>query len=186
MAFNKFQLQKMQKIKSCLILLSAVCSLTICWAQKTSNTIVEDLTSLTGSWQGSLTYLDYTSGKPYTMPADIEIKRLSKTNTFTFSNNYPKEKSANSVDTITVSNDGQFIGKELVKTRQLLANGDVEIVTEEKGKDGNDNKQATFSHTYTIGKNHFSRRKEVQFEGEGKRIKRHEYTYTRKPAANAG
>lgn len=77
-------------------------------------------------------------------------------------------------------NDGQFIDEELVQTRKALTNGDIEIVTEEKAKDGNDNKQATFRHTYIIGKTHYSKRKDVQFEGDTNWIKRHEYSYTRK------
>ena len=34
---------------------------------------IKDLAASTGSWQGKLTYLDYSSGKPYTMPANIKI-----------------------------------------------------------------------------------------------------------------
>ena len=168
-------------MKTNLTILLAVFSLAICNGQIVSKTNLKDFNSLIGSWQGSLTYLDYTSGKSYTMPADVEIKRLEKTNQFTFSNMYPKEKNANSVDTITISTNGQFINKELVKTRKVLTNGDIEIVTEEKGKDGNDNKPATFRHTYVLGKTHYIERKDVQFEGETNWIKRHEYSYTRKP-----
>ena len=153
----------------------------ICNAQSNLKTTVKDLEKLSGSWQGSLTYLDYSSGKPYTMPADIEVKRINKTNKFVFSNLYPKEASANSIDTITISTDGEYIDKELVKSRQELANGNIEIITEESGKDGNDNKQATIRHTYTIGKAYFNKRKDVQFVGETEWIKRHEYSYTRKP-----
>lgn len=170
----------MQKIKTQLAILLAVCSFTICTAQKKSNLVLKDFESLTGSWQGSLTYLDYTSGKPYTMPADVAIKRLGKTTQFSFSNTYPKEQGANSVDTIIISNDGLYIDKELMKSRKVTGNGDVEIVTTEKGKEGNDNKPATFRYTYIIGKTRYRKTKEVQFEGETGWIKRHEYSYVRK------
>ncbi|MFX5622751.1 hypothetical protein ABTE00_21585, partial [Acinetobacter baumannii] len=32
-----------------------------------------------GKWVGSLTYLDYTSGKPYTMPADLIVTAIPGT-----------------------------------------------------------------------------------------------------------
>lgn len=65
--------------------------------------IIEDFASLEGSWKGNLTYLDYESGKPYTMLADVEIRRIDHTNKFLLINTYPKERSANSKDTISIS-----------------------------------------------------------------------------------
>ena len=59
---------------------------TICSAQISFKTIQKDFYKLSGTWEGSLTYLDYSSGKPYTMPANVEIKRIGKTNKFVFSN----------------------------------------------------------------------------------------------------
>ena len=34
---------------------------------------VKDLAGSIGSWKGNLTYLDYSSGKPFTMLANIKI-----------------------------------------------------------------------------------------------------------------
>ena len=34
---------------------------------------VKDLSNSVGSWEGKLTYLDYSTGKPYTMSANIKI-----------------------------------------------------------------------------------------------------------------
>ena len=56
-----------------------------------------------GKWNGKLVYLDYQSGKPYEMPADLEIIQINKSNKFKLINNYPNESSANSVDTLTIS-----------------------------------------------------------------------------------
>ncbi len=150
-------------------------------AQVRRNTIIKDFRVLIGSWQGSLTYLDYSSGKPYTMPADIDIKRIGKTNQFSFANIYPNEKSANSIDTVTISSNGYYINYELLKSRTKLLNGDIEIITEQTGKDGNDDKPAIFRHTYTFGKIIYKNRKDVQFVGETKWINRHEYSYERMP-----
>lgn len=153
---------------------------TICAAQTDYKTLVKDFENLSGHWSGSLTYMDYSSGKPYTMPANIDIKRIGKTGKFSLSNSYPNERSANSIDTITISPDGKYMNNELIKSRRRLADGHIEIITEESGRDGNDDKPATVRHTYTFGKTMFKNRKDVQFTGETEWINRHEYSYTRK------
>ncbi|MCM5530352.1 hypothetical protein [Parasegetibacter sp. NRK P23] len=148
-------------------------------AQTNFKTLIKTFEGITGNWQGSLTYLDYSTGKPYTMPADMSFKRINNTNRFLLYNIYPNEKSANSIDTITISTNGDYIGNEQVKSRRKLSNGDIEIITEERGKDGNDNKDATFRHTYIIGKQTCRIRKDVLFEGAKEWINRHEYVYKR-------
>jgi hypothetical protein len=170
----------MRKIRLYLTLSITLLIATICSAQISFKTIQKDFGKLSGTWKGSLTYLDYSSGKPYTMPADIEIKEISKSNKLVFMNIYPNETSANSIDTISFSTDGKYIDKELIKSRRKLPNGNIEIITEEYGKDGNDNKPATFRHTYTLGKTIYKKRKDVQFSSETAWINRHEYTYTKK------
>jgi hypothetical protein len=152
-------------------------------AQTNFKTLLKDFQKTSGSWKGSLTYLDYSSGKPYTMPADMEIKRIKKTNKFALSNIYPNETNANSTDTVTISTDGKYINKGLVKSRRRLPGGDIEIITEEMGKDGNDNKPATFRHTYIFGKTLFKKRKDIQYIGGTDWINRHEYTYTKNPGS---
>ena len=173
----KMTFSKIYLTFSFLILISTISN-----AQTNFKTILKDFHKISGSWKGSLTYLDYSTGKPYTMPADVEIKRINKTNKFAFSNIYPNETSANSIDTIIISTDGKYIDKELTKSRRTLTNGDIEIITEEMGKDGNDNKPATFKHTYTFGKTTYKKRKDIQFTGESEWINRHEYSYSKKPS----
>lgn len=170
----------MKKIRLYITLSTTILITTMCSAQISFKTIQKDFYKLSGTWEGSLTYLDYSSGKPYTMPANLEIKKISKSRKFTFSNIYPNEASANSIDTISISADGKYIDKELIKSRRILPNGDVEIITEESGKDGNDNKSAIFRHTYTLGTTIYKNRKDVQFSGESAWINRHEYSYKRK------
>ena len=152
-------------------------------AQRVSNISANDFKLLIGIWQGSLTYLDYSSGKSYTMSATIDIKRIGKTNKFIFSNIYPKEPNANSVDTFIISKDGTAVNDERVKSKRKLDDDNLEIITEISGKDGNDNKPALIRHTYIFGKVFFSVRKEVQFEGQSEWVKRHEYSYTKKPSS---
>ncbi len=151
-----------------------------CSAQISLKTIQNDFNKLSGTWEGTLTYLDYSSGKPYTMPANLEVKRIGTSSKYVFSNIYPNETSANSIDTISISIDGKYIENELIKSRRKLKNGDIEIITEELGKDGNDDKPATFKHTYTFGLTTYKNRKDIQFLGETVWIKRHEFSYKKK------
>lgn len=153
----------------------------VCNAQNYSSPTLNDFDKLAGNWHGTLTYLDYSTGKPFTMPADLKIGRIAKTNKFSFSNSYPKESNANSIDTMTVAADGKYIDRELIKSRKKLQNGAIQLITEELGKDGNDNKQAILRHTYTFAKNTFSKRKDVQFVGETQWINRNEYLYHKIP-----
>ena len=171
----------MTKLKIGFTILVTLLFATFSTAQETTTISAKDFKVLIGNWQGSLTYLDYSSGKPYTMPADAIIKRLGKTNTFIFSSIYPNETNANSQDTVPISIDGKFIGTQLVQSKKRFENGIVEIITEEVGTDGNNNKPATFRTTYTISKTFFKKRKDVQFTGEAHWINRHEYSYQRKP-----
>ena len=48
-------------------------------------------------------------------------------------------------------------------------------------KDGNENKPATFKHTYIFGTTIYINRKDLQFSGETKLVNRHEYSYKKKP-----
>ena len=150
------------------------------FAQTATKVTKKDFQLFIGNWNGTLTYLDYSSNKPYTMPADIEIRHLKKSNVFIFSNLYPDEPKANLSDSLTISENGKMINKATVKSKRKLTNGNIKIVTELMSIDGNDNKPATIRVTYTVGKNIYTNIKDVQFVGQNKWIKRHEYSYTRK------
>lgn len=169
--------KNMKQLTNILIMSFCLLITSLCQAQKKSNRLINDFMKVEGNWTGQLTYLDYSSGKPYTMSADIEIKRIPETHTFLFVHTYPKEKSANKTDTVTISKDGQYIGKEKLVSRIKLPNGDMKITTERKGKDGNEGKEATIRQTYTLGKTLFSTQKDILFSGEKRWIKRHEYVY---------
>ncbi|MDQ6814268.1 MAG: hypothetical protein M3040_11050 [Bacteroidota bacterium] len=141
--------------------------------------ISRDVQQLLGEWKGTLAYLDYTSKKPFTMPANVKISGLANNHQLVFSNVYPNEPKANNVDTIMLTNHGKMLGREVAKSRRLLSNGNIEIVTEYSGVDGNDNKPALIRCTYTFGKSIFMKRKDVQFVGYHEWITRHQYSYGR-------
>lgn len=140
----------------------------------------KELQSLIGKWEGTITYLDYKSNKPFVMPAELKILRLENSDSYIFSHTYPQEPKANENDTITISQNRRLINNELIKTKKRHFNGSLEIVTEYLATDGNENKPAIIRHTYTIANKIFISRKDVQFALEGEWIKRSEYAYEKK------
>jgi hypothetical protein len=138
---------------------------------------VKDLSGSIGSWEGKLTYLDYPSGKPYTMSANLKISLTENKSGYVMAYEYPKEPQANAMDTTYV--DGQFFGKEKIVDFQKSADGGFTLVTELDGEDGNDSKKATLRHTYLLKSNAFSITKEVKFDGTSVWVKRNEYLVIR-------
>lgn len=148
---------------------------------QTSNPVTpKDFKPAFGKWKGSLTYLDYSSGKPYTMPANVTIsKDGNNVNQLIFVFTYPDEPKANGNDTLVISNDGLLIDGATVVSKKKNSDGSLEIITDKNGADGNDNRKAELRHIYTISKKKFSNRKEVRFDGEEKFIMRNEYVMRR-------
>ena len=134
---------------------------------------VRDLSNSVGSWEGKLTYLDYSTGKPYTMSANINISLTENKNGYIMGYAYPKEPQANSKDTTYIMNN--LFGKDKIVEFKKEVDGGFTLVTEFAGEDGNDNKKATMRHTYILKLNTYSIIKDVKFEGTDKWIKRNEY-----------
>lgn len=140
---------------------------------------VKDFKPALGKWRGSLTYLDYTSGKPYVMPCNITVrKNAANPRQLIFAIEYPDEPRANGNDTLTISTGGKMIDDAAVVSKEK-EKGFVTITADKNGTDGNDNRKAVIRHIYTIGKKSFSKRKEVKFDGEDKWILRNEYKMAR-------
>ena len=141
---------------------------------------LNNLEALSGNWSGTLTYLDYTSGKPFTMEATIKIAHLSRNDSsLTISYVYPKETKANGVDTLTISHGGKYLdGARLVEIK-LEPNKDFELMTESVGTDGNDAKKAVIRKTYILKGNAFTIRKDVKFDDSKTWINRHIYDFVR-------
>ena len=138
----------------------------------------EDLKMIFGSWEGSITYLDYQTNKPFTMAANLIVEKGIDENSLVLNNIYPNEPKANSKDKIKVTKNGTLLNKHIVTKREELENGQIQIQTQHNGKD--DNKKALIRYTYVIGKNLFLIRKEVRFEEVDEWIKRSEFSYKRK------
>ncbi len=162
-------------------ILFATALILICLSSNAQAFQIKDLAPSVGSWEGTLTYLDYSSGKPYTMSANIKIDLTADAKGFILGYEYPKEPHANSKDTTFMV--GNQFGKDKIVEFKQDANGDYTLTTEIDGKDGNDNKKAILRHTYLLQSNTFSIIKDVKFEGTDKWIKRNEYLLNRKGKA---
>lgn len=148
-------------------------------AQDRVRVSVKDFKPSFGLLKGSLTYLDYTSGRSFSMPANVTIrKEVADKRRLILELEYPNEPRANGNDTVVISDDGSQIDGAAVITKERSKEG-LRVVTEKKGVDGNNNKAATIRHIYLIGKTSFTSRKEVKFDGEDKFILRNEYKMTR-------
>jgi len=138
----------------------------------------EDLNLAIGTWEGSITYLDYQSNTPFTMPANLLVEKGNNENTLVLYNSYPNEPKANNSDKIKIAKNGLLLNKHAVTSRKALENGGIQIQTQHDAKD--DGKKARIRYTYSIDRDVFVIRKEVQFEESADWIKRSEFTYTRK------
>ena len=153
--------------------LFAIAFLFLSLSVKAQSLQVKDLSSSFGNWEGTLTYMDYSSGKPYTMLANIKIELTADNKGFVVGYEYPREPQANSKDTTYII--GNYFGKDKIVEFKKDTNGGFKMITEINGNDGNDNKRAVLRYTYLLKSNTFSIIKEVKFEGTNKWIKRNKY-----------
>ncbi|TDH26618.1 hypothetical protein EXU57_11050 [Segetibacter sp. 3557_3] len=137
----------------------------------------KDLTKLIGDWKGTLTYLGYSTNKPFSMEANLKVLKGDRSNTFLFYNIYPYEPQANSIDTLLLSKEGKRFADEDVTSKKKLRDGRLEVMTQIEGRDGNENNKATIRHIYLISSADFSKSKWVRFDGAQNWIKRNEYLF---------
>jgi hypothetical protein len=157
--------------------LVAILSFLLIGFQSLGQLKVQDFLFTQGFWQGQLTYLDYTSGKPYSMAANLKIHFTPNQQGYIRQFEYPKEPHANSSDTLYLK--GSFWGDGQLVNHTKTSPTDISWVTETPGEDGNDHRKAVLRHSYSANKNRYQIIKEVRFEGTTNWIKRHEYVFTR-------
>jgi hypothetical protein len=141
---------------------------------------ISDIQNLIGDWEGTLTYIDYTSNNPFSMPSALEIKSRKKNRKLILYYKYKNEPKANSKSKFKISKDGSELNGKSIISRLKKTEGNIQIITEYSGKDGNDNKNAKIRNIYIIGVEKFVMRKEVQFEGTNDWIMRNEYNFNKK------
>jgi len=145
--------------------------------EQNTRVLTQDISLVIGDWQGELTYLDYQSGKPFSMPANVRIAQGKDSRTLNVEMEYPNEPQANNSAKIKINKDGSEIDGYAVNTRNVDDSGNVTIEAEKWGKD--DNKKALIRMTYTFGNAMFAMSKSVQFEGSDAWILRNTYEYQR-------
>lgn len=114
------------------------------------------------NWTGHLMYIDYSSGKATKIPATLNVKKLRE-NRFEFAYGYPDEPHANAKERIAIRDDGKRLNSQNVIARSTAPDSTT-IITTQSGIDNN--KPATLRYTYTITKDSFELRKDVQPEGQ--------------------
>jgi len=158
------------------LLLLIIFSSNLSFGQETITS--QDLQKVIGDWEGSLTYLDYQTNKPFTMPANLIVKQGKNENRLVLNNIYPDEPKANGAYKIKIAKNGHLLNKHVVTSRKIVDDGVLRIETEHRGRDNK--KRVNIRYTYLIDENIFAIRKEVQFEKIGIWIKRSEFNYKRK------
>jgi hypothetical protein len=158
--------------------LFAIAFILICLSSKAQSFQIKDLSASVGSWEGKLTYLDYSTGKPYTMSANIKISLTENKDGYIMGYEYPREPQANSKD--TTYGKGKLFGKDRIVEFSKEGIDGFKLVTEVDGEDGNDHQKAILRHTYLLKSNSYSITKEVKFDGTTNWIKRNEYVLNKK------
>jgi len=142
------------------------------------------LSGLYGYWKGALTYLDYGTGKPFTMPAELAIYPIK--NALVIQTTYPEEPQANNNDTVFIADeDTMFMGSKIISFTKD-SSGNFEIITQTNGIDGNDNKPALLRKKYSVQKDIYKVQKNIQFTGTDNWIVRHTYKFRRQNNSNTG
>jgi hypothetical protein len=161
----------MKRILFYVVLFMAFC------ASAQSNISSDDLTVLIGDWTGTLTYMDYSTNEPFSMPANVTVKMGKNENQLVLFNEYPNEPKANGKGKVTISRDEKSINGNPLISRESLEGGDTQFTTESTGKDNNE--KALIRNIYVIGDKRFVIRKEVKFESSEEWLIRNEFNYTR-------
>ena len=137
----------------------------------------DELNSLMGEWTGSLTYMDYSTNEPFSMPANVTVKPGKNDNQILLFYEYPNEPQANSKGKVTVSKEGSAINGNPLVSSENLENGDTQFTTESSGKDNNE--KALIRNIYVIGEKRFIIRKEVKFDSSDEWLQRNEFKFER-------
>ena len=147
--------------------------------QQSPRVSAEDLRRLTGArWTGTLTYLDYRSNKPVSIPSSLTVTQAAgDENAWVFEYEYPDEPKANGKQTLKIEEGGTVFDGETVVERTGLDGGGFRLVTEKRGRDND--KEALFRFTYTLDGSAFSVKKEVRPEGASDFFERNRYSWKR-------
>ena len=146
-------------------------------AQAQNSITHDDLKTVLGEWTGSLTYLDYSTNEPVTMPANLKVEQGNDTLQLNLFSSYPNEPKANSKGRIKIAKNGIGLDNMPVKSLQRTSDGCLVIITRTNGRDKN--KKALMRKVYILGANQFIIRQDVKTEGTNVWLNRSIFTYKR-------
>jgi uncharacterized membrane protein YphA (DoxX/SURF4 family) len=153
------------------------------WAQTTQPVLnPSELNLLRGTWKGTLSYKDYTSNTNETIPVTIYGWRAGNeetSRTWRLKFEYKNEPKANNSVNYEISKDHRKINEAVIVEKQTQADGTLKVVTESKGKDGNDQKPCTFRTIILLNYSALTITKLVKFDGETEFFQRNEYKVAR-------
>jgi len=147
--------------------------------QQSPRVSADDLRKLSGArWTGTLTYLDYRSNKPVSIPSSLTVRQAEgDENAWHFEYEYPDEPKANRKQTLKLEEGGTVFDGETVVERTGLDGGGFRLVTVKRGRDND--KDALFRFTYTLDGSAFSIKKEVKPEGASEFFERNRSSWKR-------
>ncbi len=146
-----------------------------CQAQSQEKVSMNDLAPIfETTWEGTLTYKNYSDGKPVSLPCQLTLTRVDE-HTIEYVQEYPTEPKANSKGKWEIGKDGStFNGSEIVSKR-INSDQDLEFTVRSEGQDNGID--STMFITYTIGNESLSYVKEVLHHGTTERFVRNKYEY---------
>ena len=143
---------------------------------------IQELTALAQKWNGSLTYLDYTTKKPVTLATTLNAKQPTPQElVLDFVYQEPDGSQVKGSDKVELSTDGTRLTWDGVplqishKTR--LPNETLQLVLEGRGLD--DKKSCLIKRTVLLSAHQFSVLKEVKYDGTAAFITRNRYNFQR-------
>lgn len=158
----------------CLFLMA--CQPKVDYTEEGPKVSAQDFVAIEGDWDGTLTYTDYSSGKPTVIAAKASVT-LSSNNKIGYTISYPDEPWEDSKSSMKISKDGRLLDGHVISERKTDEDGTLIITTQHRGED--DNRPAEIRQTYGLGTKNFYIRKDVLFDDSDTYLLRNTYAFTR-------
>ena len=137
-----------------------------------------ELNKLEGTWNGTLAYKDYSSNNLVVIPVKIiglHKENNQKNRTWVLKFSFSKEPDVHYNIEYKINKTGTKISKATLAEKKISADGTLYLVTEERGKDGNDNKPCIIRHIIQLNDQSLIITKMVKFDNEAEYFQRNEY-----------
>ena len=125
-------------------------------------------------WEGTLTYIDYQSGKPTDIDTKLQI--IIEGNKIQSNIQYTYEPHKNYKSSVSIRKKGTYYGNEKIESN-TIDNGTRTIVTSYKGKDNG--KKATLYITHIFNDSTYNYSKKVVYKKSNDSLIRNIYKFTK-------